>query len=62
MFSVLHREVFNISFLLVGMSGLSRQQEPEDVHLVRGNNNDAICDDLLHLCSRLESCLLQVLV
>lgn len=62
MFSVFHREVFSILFLLVGMSGLSRQQEPEDVHLVRGTNNDEICDNLSRLCSRLESCLLQVLV
>lgn len=62
MFSVLHQEVFNIPFLLVGMSGLSRQQEPEDAHLAKGTNNDEICDNLLYLCARLENCLLQVLV
>lgn len=59
MFSALHREICNISF---GRYNLSRQQEPEDVHLVRGTNNDEICDDIVPLCSRLESCLLQVLV
>lgn len=35
------------------MSGLRRWQEAEDVHLVNGTYNDEVCDNLLHLCSRL---------